>query len=1366
MASFGVAFYYCWQLTLALLATVPVSFIALRLIGRDLERTIQAQKQELSYASKHVSAAIAAIDLVKVYNGFDNEVWQYILATGEATRWFLLQALKHAMQMGYIKLWIVSLYVVGFWFAVYLVEQDSTTAGKTFTAFYAALTAFQAVEGFSQQWLVLAKGMSAGRSLRNMFMMKSHGRDMNGYYRPQTCVGDIQLKNISFAYPKNPAKIVLNRSSFFFPAGEMTFLVGPSGSGKSTISKLILNLYEPLTGHVLVDGRTVQILDNGWVRSNITSIQQASVLFNDSIFMNIALGGHNPRDVTKEEVQLACDVAMLQSTLANLPQGLDTRLGSGGYSLSGGQRQRVALARARLRDPPVLILDEVTSGLEPTSKLLIMETIREWRKGKSTIIITHDVSHIQSNDYVYVLDKGNLVQEGFQKDLTSHDTGVFASLAATAGENIDARTNLSKLTLDRPPTEPKSERTSRETIYTTSRLSRIVPQRETTGPLRLNSPFNMTLGEGTRRSTIMREKEIWLTPSDRKSRSHSKSPYVENDKRRQSRVEPLPVRPGLDYWSGPDYAAGKRSSLDIVEEVGQTTRARRPSAMARDLQWTSQKSGAEAGQPGYVAPTNARTMDKPGRIKISAHKIVSTAWPVLSKGDRLRAAFGLSACLVTAACNPAFSYVFAQLLAAFWAPASEMAFKGQTWAIWLVAIAVLDGFAVFLVYYLMHYVGQAWVTSLRIEAFKRILAQPKKFFEKERNSASHIVETLERSAEETRNLVGQFLPTLIIVVVMISSALVWSLVISWRLTLVTLAATPAVYLSMMISTSVSTRWEAETNVATERAASVADETFQNISVVKALTLEAFFTSKHGQMVDNAFRVGVKRAIWTGVLFGLNQGMSWWLTALVLWFATILLTSSTTTISVIDAIQVINLLLFSMGTAMMMLQNVPQLTQAKANAIQILYYATLSYRNSHEGRGETRALKLFPIEMRHLQFDYLTPEDGHPSDRTPTREKILKNVTLWIDQGDCVAIVGPSGCGKTTIANLLLRIHEPSAHPVAPEGPPSYEESFGTPLHGRSNYLRAPLSYGYVPADELSTPTLRTHMASVPQHPFLFPTTIRENILYGLHPDSPYRAHSAVVAAAKLAGAHDFIVSLGDGYSTVVGDGGLGLSGGQMQRISIARALVRKPKLLVLDEPTSALDAESAEGIRAAVRDMIGWHRGEDVEAGKDKMAVVVVTHSEEMMKVAGRIVVIDQGAVVEEGGYSDMMARRAKFAELLGGGSSLNIPRVESRASKSTRSPASLARPQAPPQPYANPAESQDDGPDEWWEEPLNDTNTATTTNTAGTFSIFDRIRAETPYGQHVLPEARLSAFQRLQGPPRRIDIRRGYGEASGAGLF
>lgn len=175
-------------------------------------------------------------------------------------------------------------------------------------------------------------------------------------------------------------------------------------------------------------------MDDKWLRENVTLIQQSSMLFNDTFFMNVAFGSRDPLTVTKEDVKAACEAMLLQSTIASLPDGLDTNVGIGGHNLSGGQKQRLALARARLRDPPVLILDEATSGLEKASRVLILEAIRLWRAGKTTIIITHDVSQILDQDYVYVLDQSYLVQRGIRRDLAKDEGGFFRTLLSSTGD--------------------------------------------------------------------------------------------------------------------------------------------------------------------------------------------------------------------------------------------------------------------------------------------------------------------------------------------------------------------------------------------------------------------------------------------------------------------------------------------------------------------------------------------------------------------------------------------------------------------------------------------------------------------------------------------------------------------------------------------------------------------------------------------------------------------------------------------------------------------------------------------------------------------------------------------------------------------
>jgi ATP-binding cassette subfamily B protein len=206
----------------------------------------------------------------------------------------------------------------------------------------------------------------------------------------------IAFQDVSFAYPES-GKQVLWDLSFRAEPGKILAITGPSGSGKSTIAKLLLRFYDPDTGRVLLDGVDIRDVSLRTLRHNITLLQQENLLFSGTIAENI---GYGKRDATPAEIVAAAMAAGAHDFISALPDGYDTPAGQRGRLLSGGQRQRIAIARAALRDAPVLVLDEPTTGLSPADSRHLMRLLQPVMAGRTTIIITHDMTVAAAADQV------------------------------------------------------------------------------------------------------------------------------------------------------------------------------------------------------------------------------------------------------------------------------------------------------------------------------------------------------------------------------------------------------------------------------------------------------------------------------------------------------------------------------------------------------------------------------------------------------------------------------------------------------------------------------------------------------------------------------------------------------------------------------------------------------------------------------------------------------------------------------------------------------------------------------------------------------------------------------------------------------
>jgi ATP-binding cassette subfamily B protein/subfamily B ATP-binding cassette protein MsbA len=234
---------------------------------------------------------------------------------------------------------------------------------------------------------------------------------------------EIVLDHVSLQYVSGSA-FALRNIDLTIPCGQKVALVGASGAGKSSIADLLVGLYDPTAGRILVDGVDLQDYDLSSWQQHLGVVSQDTFLFNASIASNIAYGSP---DASREEIVRAAALAQAEGFIRALPEGFDTLIGERGYRLSGGQRQRLSLARALLRQPDVLILDEATSALDSHSERLVQEAIEQFEKGHTLLVIAHRLSTIVNADLICVMEHGEIREQGTHQELIAAK-GLYAAL--------------------------------------------------------------------------------------------------------------------------------------------------------------------------------------------------------------------------------------------------------------------------------------------------------------------------------------------------------------------------------------------------------------------------------------------------------------------------------------------------------------------------------------------------------------------------------------------------------------------------------------------------------------------------------------------------------------------------------------------------------------------------------------------------------------------------------------------------------------------------------------------------------------------------------------------------------------------------
>ncbi|KAG5950411.1 hypothetical protein E4U53_005112 [Claviceps sorghi] len=1132
VTSYVVAFVKNAELAGILTVLIPAYFTMSLAGAWFIEKYSSRVSDRFAAAASIASEALSNVAVVHAFSANDRLETKFTAQLREARREGLKKAVANGVQAGLMYFIAYAANGLSFWLGSRMIADNvennvsGATVGSIFTVIFLLVDATLILSEVAPFIHIFAAAAASFSKIRADMEHPSiiNGASDKGRKLSSATQGRFELKNISFAYPSRPGQDVLRNVSMELEAGKKTALVGFSGSGKSTVAALMLRLYDPAEGSVLLDGHDLREINTREVRSMIGLVQQESRLFDRSILENIAHGlvnsfspdherlhatllgpqldevaaavrsGKTPMEAAGQHgpemseiltmVQRAAELANAAQFIDKLPEGLGTVVGSTGKQLSGGQRQRIAIARALIKDPKILILDEATASLDSKSEQEILAAIERCSEGRTVISIAHRLSTIQTADKIIVMSEGQVVEQGTHSDLIAKK-GTYAgfvdlqTLGDPSAKNDDARPEEQNVTID---TKLVDELSDAKAVSPTIQIEPVEDHQSSKDA-----------------ESCSKEKPSWAS----------------------ARVLLSFVRPhatiALIALAGASIVGGAFSAEAVI--FGHTVSSLTP-----------------CQSPDYIR----------------------------SSGNFLGLMFFVLALVE----------FFANLVS------------------WV-------GFGI---------VSEKSIFNIRVRLFRSLFAQDVQWHQSGDRTPTGLLGYITNDGDQIAGLSGSTIGTILSICINLVVVIIMTLLVAWKIAIVCLAVVPILLGIGLIQLRTLSKFHEKHEGAFSKSVSVSVEAVDSIKTVASLALENEILAVYGRTLD-----GPKREV-TAISFSANLWLALQYLAgnlafgLAFWWGSKQIFSGLYTET--QFIIVVFSLLVSAQLWSQMFALAPEFTNAKAAIARVTEIIELG--KDKPGMWEASTMKSADIEtLAEAKTSSPTATGGvdlelrdvHFSYPTRTSAPALTGLNLRVRPGQFCGLVGPSGAGKSTIISLVERLYVPSSGAILIDG---------SDITKKMDI------------------TFRDDLALVPQDGVLFEGSIRFNVSLGARPGTEV-SEEDIVQACKLANIHETIMKLPEGYDTECGSSGSRLSGGQKQRLAIARALVRKPRLLILDEPTSALDAESEKLLQ------------DGLQIASRGITVLAVAHRLHTIRKADVIYMIEGGKSVDAGTHDELYERSENY---------------------------------------------------------------------------------------------------------------------------